>query len=64
MHKVIKWEGHPGRYIIVDGSGKTLDDAQGWGYKSFQNAQKAWAYKNRDKSKRTKIFESYLGNRI
>ena len=39
------------RYIIVDENNKLLDDAQGYGYKTAQNAHKAWTYKNRDKSK-------------
>jgi len=33
------------RYVIVDGEGKTVDDAQGYGYKSVQKAQKAMWYK-------------------
>lgn len=40
------------RYVIVDkNSGKVLDDAQGYGYKSKQNAYSAYAYKHRDKKK-------------
>ena len=40
------------RYVVVDQeSGEILDDAQGYGYKSKPNAYKAFAYKNRDKSK-------------
>ena len=39
-------------YVIVDKeTGKILDNAQGYGYKSVQNAYAAWNYKNRDKSK-------------
>ena len=42
------------RYIIVDkDTGEILDDAQGYGYKSKQNAYSAYAYKNRDRSKDT-----------
>ena len=40
------------RYVVVDQeSGKILDDAQGYGYRSKPNAYKAYAYKTRDKSK-------------
>ena len=39
------------RYIVVDENDNILDDAQGYGYKSIQNAHKAWTYKNKDKSK-------------
>ena len=35
------------RYVIVDGNGKTVDDAQGYGYKTRQKAAKAmwWKFK-------------------
>jgi len=33
------------RYIIVDEEGKIIDDAQGYGYKTFNNATKAMWYK-------------------
>ena len=40
------------RYVVVDvETGKILDDAQGYGYKSVQKAYAAYAYKTRDKSK-------------
>ena len=40
------------RFIVVDkNTGEVLDDAQGYGYKSAQNAYKAYGYKNRVKSK-------------
>lgn len=40
------------RYRIVSTeTGKMLDDAQGYGYKSAQKAYAAYAYKTRDKSK-------------
>ena len=40
------------RYAIMDmESGKIVDDAQGYGYKSAQKAYAGWAYKNRDKSR-------------
>lgn len=40
------------RYRIVSTeTGRVLDDAQGYGYKTPQKAYAAFAYKNRDKSK-------------
>lgn len=40
------------RYVVVDKeTGETLDDAQGYGYKTTQKAYAAWAYKKRDRSK-------------
>lgn len=40
------------RYRIVStDTGETLDDAQGYGYKTAQNAYSSYAYKIRDKSK-------------
>lgn len=40
------------RFCIIDTeTGEIVDDAQGYGYKTAQNAYKAWGYKNRDKSK-------------
>lgn len=40
------------RYAIMDEeTGEILDDAQGYGYKTPQNAYSAYAYKTRDKSK-------------
>lgn len=33
------------RYIIVDDNGKIIDDAQGYGYKTYQNAYKSYYYK-------------------
>ena len=35
------------RYVIVDGNGKIVDDAQGYGYKTRQKAAKAmwWKFK-------------------
>ena len=33
------------RYIIVDENNKTIDDAQGYGYKTYQNANKVIWYK-------------------
>lgn len=36
------------RYVITDDDGKIVDDAQGYGYKTKQNATKAmwWKFKN------------------
>ena len=40
------------RYIVIDiKTGKVLDDAQGYGYKSIKKAYSAYGYKKRDKSK-------------
>lgn len=40
------------RYIVVDiKTGKVLDDAQSYGYKSIKKAYSAFAYKRRNKSK-------------
>ena len=40
------------RYVVVDkDTGKILDDAQGWGYKSIQKAYAAYSYKTRDRSR-------------
>lgn len=40
------------RFVVVEKeTGKVLDDAQGYGYKTVQKAYAAWNYKNRDKSK-------------
>jgi hypothetical protein len=33
------------RFAIADDNGKIVDDAQGWGYKTAQKAQKAMWYK-------------------
>lgn len=40
------------RYCVVSTeTGEILDDAQGYGYKTIQNAYASYAYKNRDKQK-------------
>lgn len=40
------------RYIVIDKeTGKILDNAQGFGYKTRQKAHAGYAYKTRDKSK-------------
>ncbi len=39
--------GYDKRYIVVDeATGEVLDDAQGYGYKTVQNAHRAHAYKS------------------
>lgn len=40
------------RYRVVDLDGKVLDDAQGYGYKTAQNAHAAWGYKSRPPAKK------------
>ena len=45
-------DGYKKRYVVVDKeTGKVLDNAQGYGYKSIKGAYAAYAYLNRDKSK-------------
>ena len=40
------------RFVVIDeDTGKILDDAQWYGYKSAQKAHASYAYKTRDKSK-------------
>lgn len=56
------------RYVIVSTeTGKVLDDAQGYGYKSAQKAYAAFAYKNRspkDIEKRKKKKERQADCRL
>jgi len=41
------------RYVVVDeATGEVLDDAQGYGYKSTQNAHRAHAYKSMPQKKK------------
>ena len=41
------------RWRLVDtDTGEIVDDAQGWGYKSAQNAHRAYGYRKRPKGKR------------
>jgi len=35
----------PDRFVITDDNGIVVDDAQGWGYKSFEKASKAMWYR-------------------
>lgn len=40
------------RYIVIsETTGEVLDDAQGYGYRSPENAYRAYGYKTRDRSK-------------
>ena len=55
------------RYVIADKeTGKVLDDAQGYGYKTRQKAYAAWNYKHRDRSKdaekaaKRKVIQKWL----
>ena len=43
-----KWEP---RFVIVDDNGNVLDDAQGYGYTSAQNAHRAWGWKHNKKAR-------------
>lgn len=45
------------RYKIIDENGKTIDDAQGYGFTSVQKAYACYAYKHRDKQSDEKIKE-------
>lgn len=35
-------------YVIDEETGQILDDAQGYGYKSYENARKAYWYKRKN----------------
>ena len=52
------------RYIIIDAKTlNILDDANGYGYKSKENAYKAWKYKTRsfeDQNERNKKYEAVI----
>ena len=55
--QVVPMQGKCGRYVVTDAlTGKVLDDAQGYGYKTAKNAWAAWSYKNPTKSE--KNFEN------
>jgi hypothetical protein len=57
------------RYVIVDDDGKTVDDAQGYGYKSKAKATKAMWYKfkggkgkiSQQKGEKRKYFKEHPG---
>ena len=43
------------RFVVIDEvTGKILDDAQGYGYRSVQKAHAAYAYKNRSAQKKAR----------
>lgn len=49
--KVVSYDKNGSRYAIIDAdTGEVFDDAQGWGYKTAQNAYRALAYKRRSKA--------------
>ena len=45
------------RYVIIDSNGKTIDDAQGYGYKTYDKAMKAmwWKFKDGKKKSNDKV---------
>ena len=45
------------RYAIVNEKGEIIDDAQGYGYKTAQNAYKALSWKTKSNDKKTKCAE-------
>ena len=57
------------RFIIIDENNKTVDDAQGYGYKSIEKAEKAMWYKfnggkqkmQSEADKRKSFFKKYNG---
>ncbi|MEY8661411.1 hypothetical protein AALT52_00675 [Ligilactobacillus faecis] len=47
------------RYIVIDAqTGEILDNANGYGYKSEQNAYRAFEYKLKQQEEATKLLES------
>lgn len=49
------------RWRIVDKeTGKVLDDAQGWGYKSRQNAHIGWSYNRKSDTEKEKDYQRKL----
>lgn len=49
-------KGSEKRYVVIDvDTGEIVDYAQGYGYKSQQNAYSAYAYKTRDRSRDKEI---------
>ena len=53
-------KGYDNRYVIVDKkTNQVLDDANGYGYKSKENAHRCWTYKNRSQEDRNKINKKY-----
>ena len=53
-------KGYDNRYVIIDKeTNQVLDDANGYGYKSKENAHRCWAYKSRSKEDKNKINKKY-----
>ena len=65
MTEKIKAKSLPnGRFVIVDPeTGKILDDAQGYGYRTAQKAHAAWAYKHPSKKQREKHRQNKILNK-
>ena len=56
--KVDYVETSPGRFSVVDTeTGEIVDDANGYGYKSKQNAMRAWNYKTQPKDENVEKFK-------
>ena len=50
-----------GRFAIIDAeTGEILDDANGYGYKSKQNAMRAWNYKTQPKDENVEKFKQTI----
>ena len=62
--KVVSDPANNGRFIVVDNSGKVLDDAQGWGFKSNKNAYRCYIYKSSGQLERDKANKKAILNWI
>ncbi len=51
------WERETRFAVFEKETGKKLDDAQGWGYKSSKKAYAAWYYKNRSPAEKKKAAQ-------
>lgn len=50
---VVKRDSYKNKFIVIDKeTGKILDDAQGYGYKTVRNAYACFAYKNMNKEQK------------
>lgn len=50
---VVKRDSYKNKFIVIDKeTGKILDDAQGYGYKTVRNAYVCFAYKNMNKEQK------------
>lgn len=65
-YKVVKNKEYNNPYIVInEETGEIIDDAQGYGFKSYQNAVKCIEYKNKNKNyksyknKYKKIYKDY-----